>query len=179
MLVGIDEAGRGPLAGPVAVCALALRDSFPFPVKDSKKLSPQKREILFSWILKNCYYSVALASVGEIKKLNISGATYLAADRAIQALLRRFPKLRKARFIVDGIAFKTNLDIDYCCLKKADEKVAEVACASVVAKVTRDYLMKVADFIYPEWCFSEHKGYPTQKHYALIDQYKFCSLHRR
>ncbi len=177
--MGIDEAGRGPLAGPVAACALCLRNNFPFPVKDSKKLQVSKREFLFSWILGNCHYAVGLAGREEVENFNILGATYLAAERATKKLIRKFPGLAKARFIVDGNSFKTSLKIKYSCLKKADEKIAEVACASIVAKVTRDYLMSVADFIYPQWNFSKHKGYPTKEHYELIRKHKLSPFHRR
>ncbi len=179
MIVGIDEAGRGPLAGPLAVCALALKDDFPFSIKDSKKLSIKKREFIFSWILDHCLYVVELADLREIESFNISGATYLAGQRAIVRLIKNHPKLKKAYFIVDGIGFKTNLDIKYTCLKKADEKIAEVACASVVAKVTRDYVMRIADFVYPDWDFCQNKGYPTKKHYDLIEKHKVSPLHRR
>ncbi|MCF7873817.1 MAG: ribonuclease HII [Candidatus Omnitrophica bacterium] len=179
MIVGIDEAGRGPLAGSVVVCALAFRNKFPYPIKDSKRLSVQRREFIFSWILKNCDYGVGDASHQEIEKLNILGATYLAAQRAITKLIDKDSKFKKAEFIVDGNCFKTNLDIKYKCCKKADETIAQVACASIVAKVTRDYMMKIADFIYPEWNFSKHKGYPTKEHYLLIDKYKLSPLHRR
>ncbi|MFO8052788.1 MAG: ribonuclease HII [Candidatus Omnitrophota bacterium] len=179
MIVGIDEAGRGPLAGSVVVCALAFRNRFPYSVKDSKGLSIKRREFIFSWILENCDYAVSEASRQEIEKLNILEATYLAAQRAISKLIDKNAKFRKAEFIIDGSCFKTNLNIKYRCLKKADEKIAQVACASVVAKVTRDYMMKVADFVYPEWNFSKHKGYPTKEHYSLIGKYKLSPLHRR
>ncbi len=179
MIVGIDEAGRGPLAGSVVVCALAFHNKFPYQVKDSKKLSVKKRELIFSWILENCDYAVCAAGQREIEKINISEATYLAAERAIKKLIARKPIFKKANFIVDGTFFKTRLNISYKCLKKADEKIAQVACASIVAKVSRDYLMRVADFIYPHWNFSKHKGYPTKEHYSLIAKHKFSPLHRR
>ncbi|MCF7870624.1 MAG: ribonuclease HII [Candidatus Omnitrophica bacterium] len=179
MIVGIDEAGRGPLAGSVVVCALALRNRFPYPVKDSKALSVKKREFVFSWILKNCDYAVSKAGKEEIEELNILGATYLAAERAIIKLINKDSKFKSADFIIDGSSFKTKLDIKHRSIKKADEKIAQVACASVVAKVTRDYLMQVAGFLYPQWNFPKHKGYPTREHYSLIDKYKLSPLHRR
>lgn len=179
MIVGIDEAGRGPLAGAVVVCALALKKKFPYLVKDSKSLSEKKREFIFSWILKNCNYTVSAASQREIEKINILNATYLAATRSITSLINKNPNLKKAQFIIDGNCFKTNLAIKYECIEKADQKIAEVACASIVAKVTRDYLMKVADFLYPNWNFSKHKGYPTREHYSLIKEHQISPLHRR
>jgi ribonuclease HII len=179
VIVGIDEAGRGPLAGPVVVCALAFCNKFPYPVKDSKSLSADKRELIFSWILENCDYVVGEASQQEIEELNILNATFLAAQRAISGLIDKDAKFKKAEFIIDGNCFRTTLDIKYKCIKKADQKIAQVACASIVAKVTRDYMMKIADFVYPEWNFSKHKGYPTKEHYLLINQYKLSPLHRR
>ncbi len=179
MIVGIDEAGRGPLAGAVVVCALALKKKFPYPIKDSKRLSVKKREFIFSWIINNCNYAVSAASQREIEKINILQATYLAAERSITSLIDKNPKLQKAKFIIDGNCFKTNLAIKYECIEKADQKIAEVACASIVAKVTRDYLMTVADFVYPDWDFSQHKGYPTKEHYRLINKYQLSPLHRR
>lgn len=179
MIVGIDEAGRGPLAGPVVACALACKKRFPFPLKDSKKLSASKREEIFSWILDNCYQKVAYASKKEVEKLNIAKATYLAAERAIIKLIDSFPFFKKAFYVMDGITFKTRLNVRYTCLKKADEKIVEVACASIVAKVTRDYMMQLADFIYPEWDFGRHKGYPTRKHFRLIAEHSISPFHRR
>lgn len=179
MIVGIDEAGRGPLAGSVVACALALGNRFPYPVKDSKALSVKKREAVFSWILKNCDYAVGKASREEIEEINILEATYLAAERAVTKLIKKDSKFKNANFIIDGGSFKTKLDIKYRCIKKADQRIAQVACASVVAKVTRDYLMQLAGFLYPQWNFPKHKGYPTKEHYLLIDKYKLSPLHRR
>jgi ribonuclease HII len=179
MIVGVDEVGRGPLAGSVVVCALAFKNKFPYPVRDSKSLSASRREFIFSWLVKNCYYAVSFADRKEIEHLNILGATFLAAERAITDLIKKYPNCYNAHFIIDGNKFKTSLNIKYTCIKKADKKIAEVACASIIAKVSRDYLMKIADFIYPQWNFSQHKGYPTQEHYRLIDKHRLSPFHRR
>ncbi len=179
MIVGIDEAGRGPLAGPVVACALGLNGGFPFKVKDSKALSQGKREEVFMWLMDNAQFSVGVASVREIDKLNILNATFLAFERAIDTAMTKFPFFRKAEFIVDGNIFRTELKIKYRCIKKADEKIKEVACASIIAKVTRDYFMNAADFLYPRWKFKQHKGYPTLNHFSLLKKCKITPLHRK
>lgn len=179
MVVGVDEAGRGPLAGVVTACALHLKKQPPFKVKDSKLLTPALREKAFSWLLDNSQFAVATARVCEIDKLNILEATFLAFNRSIKSLLRIAPSLKRAKFIIDGTLFKTDLPLNYICMKEADRRVKEVSCASIMAKVTRDYLMQTADFLYPEWNFSKHKGYPTKEHFSLIKKYQLSPLHRR
>jgi len=179
MIVGVDEAGRGPLAGAVVACALGLKDGFPFEVKDSKALSKTKREEVFFWLMENAQFSVGMASALEIDKLNILSATFLAFERAIELLVVKFPYFKKAEFIIDGNIFRTTLKIKYKCIKKADTKIKEVACASIIAKVTRDYFMNAADFLYPQWKFKQHKGYPTAEHFSLLSKNKITPLHRK
>ena len=179
MIVGIDEAGRGPLAGGVVACALCLQSRPPFRIRDSKMLSALLREEVFSWLSCNSFFSVDIASHEEIDELNILEATFLAFNRAIKKLLNKHPSLAKANFIVDGNIFRTDLRLNYKCVKEADKKVKEVACASIIAKVFRDHLMNFADFLYPEWNFSQHKGYPTQEHFSLIEKYPITPFHRR
>ncbi|UCD15985.1 MAG: ribonuclease HII [Candidatus Omnitrophota bacterium] len=179
MIVGIDEAGRGPLAGIVVGCALHLKKRPPFVVRDSKELSPQARESFIPWLWKNACFCVNVATPRQIDKLNILEATFLTFNRAIKGLLTKQPSLSKATFIVDGNLFRTNLNIKYICISKADKKVKEVSCASIVAKVVRDYFMKLADFLYPEWNFSRHKGYPTAEHVSLLEKYPPTPFHRR
>ncbi len=179
MIVGLDEAGRGPLAGVVVACALRLKKEPPFKVKDSKALSRGLRQEAYLWLLKNSQFSVEVSTVSEIDKINILEATFLAFNRAIKSMLRKSPKLKKAKFIVDGNLFRTNLGIDYICIKEADKKVKEVSCASIMAKVTRDHLMETAHFSYPEWNFFKHKGYPTKEHFSLIKKHRLSPLHRK
>lgn len=179
MIVGIDEAGRGPLAGAVVGCALHLNQSLPFEVKDSKELSAAARETIVPWLLKNTHYCVGIATAVEIDKLNVLEATFLAFERAIKGLLIKAPQLSKATFIVDGNLFRTGLNIKYICMEKADKKVKEVSCASIIAKVARDHFMKVLDFLYPQWEFGRHKGYPTQRHMDLLKQYPLTPFHRK
>ncbi len=179
MIVGIDEAGRGPLAGVVVACALYLKYDPPFLAKDSKVLSQAKREDYFSWIISNTVFAVDIANSEEIDKFNILEATFLAFNRAIKKLLIKDSRLSKADFIIDGTLFKTDMDLNYTCVKKADQKVKEVSCASIVAKVTRDHLMNSVDFLYPKWNFSKHKGYPTKEHFSLLKKYPLTPFHRK
>lgn len=179
MIVGVDEAGRGPLAGVVTACALHLVKEPPFDVKDSKVLSPLQREKIFDWLVKEAELCVGISDIAEIDELNILGATFLAFERAINGLLRKSKYLKDAKFIIDGNYFRTNLKLKYVCIEKADQKIKEVSCASVVAKVIRDHFMQVAHFLYPEWNFAKHKGYPTLEHFSLIKKNKLTPLHRR
>lgn len=179
MIVGVDEAGRGPLAGVVTACALYLSKEPPANARDSKELTAFTRQDIFGWLVENACFAVGVASPQEIDKVNILEATMLAANRAIEELLRKEPRLRKASFIIDGNIFRTKLDIKYKCIEKADKTVKQVSCASIVAKVTRDYLMMNAHFLYPEWNFKVHKGYPTKEHFALISKQELSPLHRK
>tara|TARA_B100000315_G_C14587491_1_gene593857 strand:- start:1235 stop:1831 length:597 start_codon:yes stop_codon:yes gene_type:complete len=178
MIVGIDEAGRGPLAGMVVACALYLKNKPDFKVRDSKLISASKREEIFSWLIDNAEFAVGIADSEEIDEINILNATMLAFDRAIKKLLNKFPHLVKANFIVDGNLFKTDLKIKYTCIVKADRTILEVSSASIVAKVVRDHLMQGVDFLYPEWGFAKHKGYPTSEHFALIKKHSLTPFHR-
>ncbi|MBN3039584.1 MAG: ribonuclease HII [Candidatus Omnitrophica bacterium] len=178
MVVGIDEAGRGPLAGVVVACALHLRQDPPYKIKDSKAMSTLAREKVFSWLVENADFAVDIADPKEIDRLNILQATFLAFERSISKLISKCRWLSEADFIIDGNFFKTKLDINYRCLIGADRKVKEVSCASIIAKVVRDNLMLNLDFLYPEWKFSKHKGYPTKEHFSLIKKYSLTPFHR-
>jgi ribonuclease HII len=179
MIVGIDEAGRGPLAGNVVACACFLPLNPPFIPKDSKKLSALQREKMFGWLKGHAVYGLGEASAQEIDAINILNATFLAFERAIDALLIKEPKLKAARFVIDGNRFKTKKDIDFQCVIKADTTVPEVSCASVMAKVTRDRQMTALHIQYPQYNFLQHKGYPTQEHYAAIQAHDITPFHRK
>jgi len=179
MIVGVDEAGRGPLAGCVVACALYIKGKINLPLKDSKSISRRKRENFFAHFKDKTYFSLGLATHEEIDRYNILQATFIAFDRAIASLIKKHPQLNKSLFIVDGNCFKTKLPIEYHCLKKADEKIYEVAYASIAAKLFRDYLMSLANVCFPEWNFIQHKGYPTAGHINLIRRYNLSPLHRR
>ncbi|MFA7676638.1 MAG: ribonuclease HII [Candidatus Omnitrophota bacterium] len=179
MIVGVDEAGRGPLAGAVVVCALAFKKKPPFTVRDSKVLSSAHRQEIFSLLGEYAVFKVALASAREIDKINILEATFLAFNRAIKGLLEIAPSLGSARFIIDGTLFRTNLDINYVCMKRADSRIKEVSAASIMAKVTRDHLMSSLDFLYPQWGFGKHKGYPTKEHMRQVHCCDLTPFHRK
>ncbi len=175
MICGVDEAGRGPLAGPVvaAACILPI-DCEIEGLNDSKKLSEKKREILFDEIKQKAIaYSIASASNEEIDALNILNATMLAMARAIEGL----PV--KADFaIVDGNCVR-NFPIPAITIVKGDAKSPSIAAASILAKVTRDRLCMEMDAMYPEYNFKKHKGYPTKEHRDLVIAHGPCPLHRR
>jgi len=178
MIVGVDEAGRGPLAGPVVACALYFKEKINFKVKDSKELSPQRREELFHRLLEKSVYSLACHSNNHIDQHNILASTFSCCNRAIGALLKKLPSSKKPTFIIDGNLFSTALPIKYKCVVGADKKVKEVSAASIMAKVVRDHFMRLIDTVCPEWEFSRHKGYPTKRHRELIDAFGACEFHR-
>lgn len=173
-LCGVDEAGRGPLAGPVCAVAVMLPRGIVIDgLNDSKKLSEKRREQLYGEITaKALHWSVAFASVEEIEELNILGATYLAMNRAI-AGLGVVPELA----LIDGnraagVEYKTR------CVVGGDGKCADIAAASIIAKVTRDWLMYQLDRQYPGYGFAKHKGYGTAAHYAAIRELGASPVHR-
>ena len=174
-ICGVDEAGRGPLAGPVCAAAVILPPDVELPgLNDSKKLSEKKRELLFPLIQEQAVaWSVAFASVEEIEELNILRATFLAMNRAIAGL---DPKPDLA--LIDGnqnreIAMPSRTVIH------GDARCACIAAASILAKVSRDRLMKELAVRYPQYGFEKHKGYGTKAHYAALREYGPCPIHRR
>lgn len=176
LIAGIDEAGRGPLAGPVVVgVAIMPKDSMIEGVNDSKKVSEKKREKLYDEITNHAIaWSVGIADQNEIDEINILNATKLALTRAIEQL-----KIKPDLILVDAL---TNIDtkgIPYKSIIKGDAKEYSIAAASILAKVTRDRMMREYDEIYPQYGFSGHKGYGTAKHIAAIKEYGPCILHRK
>ena len=171
---GVDEAGRGPLAGPVCAAAVILPESLVISgLNDSKKLTARKREELYDIICGEALsFAVAFATVEEIETLNIKGATYLAMDRAI-AELDPAPKLA----LVDGND-RNSLSIPALKVVKGDSLCASIAAASILAKVTRDRFMEDMDALYPQYGFAAHKGYGTAAHYAALREYGPCPSHR-
>ena len=171
---GVDEAGRGPLAGPVCAAAVILpRGCVIDGLNDSKQLSEKRREALYDEIVSRAErYGIAFATVEEIERLNILGATYLAMNRAIEALGAGIDLA-----LIDG---NRNAGIEYPsrCVVKGDSKCASIAAASVLAKVTRDrYMLALADR-YPGYGFEKHKGYGTKLHYAALRELGPCAEHR-
>lgn len=175
VVCGIDEAGRGPLAGPVCAAAVILPENYSHPVlNDSKKLSEKKREEVFEDIVRDAVsYSIAFADEKEIDEINILNATFLAMKRAVDGLTVK-PDLA----IIDGNRL-ANTSVKEVTLVKGDAKCMSVAAASILAKVTRDRLMLLLDEKYPEYQFSKHKGYGTKLHYEMIEKYGVSEIHRR
>ena len=172
---GVDEAGRGPLAGPVFAAAVILPPNLMIDgLNDSKKLSEKKREILYDKI-KNLAlsYAVSFATESEIDEINILNATFLAMKRAVEGL-----SLVPDVVLVDGNR-SPNLKIPTQTLVKGDSLSASIAAASILAKVERDRLMKNLSQKYPEYAFEKHKGYGTKIHIDLIKKYGPCRIHRK
>ena len=174
LLCGVDEAGRGPLAGPVCAAAVMLPRGLVIEgLNDSKKLTEKKREALYDVICRESLaYGVAFASVEEIESLNILGATFLAMNRAIAQLS---PKPELA--LIDGNRTK-GIDMPSRPVVKGDAKCADIAAASVLAKVTRDRYMLEMAALYPQYGFEQHKGYGTAQHYAALLEYGPSPIHR-
>ena len=174
VVCGVDEAGRGPLAGPVCAAAVILPRGLVIEgLNDSKKLTEKRRESLYGEITSSAEaYGIAFASVEEIEELNILGATYLAMNRAIAALGREIDLA-----LIDG---NRNAGIEYPSrtVVKGDSLCTSIAAASVLAKVTRDRYMTELDERYPGYGFAKHKGYGTKAHYAAIRELGASPVHR-
>lgn len=175
LVCGVDEAGRGPLAGPVCAAAVILpEDAVIEGLNDSKKLSEKKREALYDVIKgKAIAFCVAYGTLEEIETLNILQATFLAMNRAIDGLA-----VKPDFALIDGNRVPKDIKIPCETVVKGDGKSMSVAAASVLAKVTRDRLMLEYDKKYPEYDFKKHKGYGTKEHTELIKKYGPCEIHR-
>ncbi|MFA4991673.1 MAG: ribonuclease HII [Candidatus Omnitrophota bacterium] len=196
LIIGVDEAGRGPLAGPVVAGATALKphplDKFSVPayntvIDDSKKLSPSQREKAFKELSKKTLCFVGVKSHSFIDKNNIYQATLAAMKAAVTGLVRDFCAINKKRIkdirkntwvLVDGNA-APDLPYKTVPIIKGDSKSLSIAAASIVAKVTRDRMMDLYDKKYPVYGFSRHKGYGTRFHVEAIQKYGACPIHRK
>jgi len=176
LICGVDEAGRGPLAGPVYAAAVILGPNFDIVgLRDSKKLSESKRYSLAAHIKKNAIaWSLGVCSASEIDELNIHQATLLAMKRAIEGL----GSYDSMKIMVDGL-FCPKMDYPSEAIVKGDDKVAEISAASIIAKTERDLKMIEIDKIYPAYQFKKHKGYPTKLHIEMIKCEGFCEYHRK
>jgi ribonuclease HII len=176
LLCGVDEAGRGPLAGPVFAAAVILDpERIPEGLNDSKKLTEKKREALFDEICRMALaYSVASASVEEIDRLNILQATFLAMGRAVEGL-----SVKPQLVLIDGNAVPPQITLPARAVVKGDALSATIAAASILAKVSRDRLMLELDQEYPQYYFWKHKGYGTALHYEMLEQHGISPVHRR
>ena len=173
-IAGVDEAGRGPLAGPVIAGAVILNPlNYIENLKDSKKLSPKKREKFFSLIIKNSIaWAIGIVYAREIEKINILNASRLAMQKAIKNL-----RVKPEFLLIDAV--KLQLEIPSYSIIKGDELSASIACASIMAKVLRDRLMENLSLKFPKYGFEKHKGYPTKLHRSKIQEYGLTSIHRK
>ena len=186
-IAGIDEAGRGPLAGPVVVaCCIMPRDSMMEGVNDSKKIAEKKREKLYELITKEAIgYGIGVISQTEIDEINILQATKKGLTEAIKNLeenLKKKPELEMTKpdaILVDALTKIDTDGIPYKSIIHGDAISYSIACASIIAKVTRDKMMREWDEIYPQYGFAKHKGYGTAMHIKAIQEYGLCPLHRR
>jgi ribonuclease HII len=173
-VVGVDEAGRGPLAGPVVAAAVLLPDDFNLKgLNDSKKLSPAQRETLEIRIKETATWAISSADPTEIDRLNILWASMLAMERAVAKL-----HIKPIRIMVDGNRIPENLGAPAEAVIKGDGKIASIAAASILAKTCRDRLMVQYAKTYPEYGFEQHFGYPTPDHLEAIRKHGPCPIHR-
>lgn len=174
-ICGVDEAGRGPLAGPVCAAAVILpADVYIEGLNDSKKLSEKRREALYGVITEKAVaYGVAFGTLEEIEEFNILNATFLAMNRAIDEL-----EVKPDYALIDGNRVPADINIPCETVVKGDFKSASIAAASILAKVTRDRLLLRYDEEYPQYNFKKHKGYGTKEHYEAIKKYGVCEVHR-
>ena len=175
LIAGVDEAGRGPLAGPVCVASVILpENAYLEKINDSKKLTEKKREVLFDIICEKAIsYSIGIATEEEIDEINILNATFLAMRRAVEGL-----SVKPDYALIDGNQHP-KLSIPDETVVKGDGKSMSIAAASILAKVSRDrFMLQIAEK-YPEYCFEKHKGYGTKLHYEMIEKYGVAPVHRR
>lgn len=174
-ICGIDEAGRGPLAGPVVVASVIMpKDSMIEGVNDSKKISESKREQIYEKIIEEAIsYGVGIIDQKEIDEINILNATKKGLNTSLKEL-----KVRPDIILVDALTGIDTLQIPYQSIIKGDAKAYSISAASIIAKVTRDRIMRQWDEIYPQYGFAKHKGYGTAAHIAAIKEYGICPLHR-
>ena len=175
-IAGIDEAGRGPLAGPVVVASVILpQDSMIEGINDSKKVSEAKREKLYDLIINEAIsYGIGIIYQDEIDEINILQATKKGLTEAIKQM-----EIKPNIIMVDALSGIDTLGIPYKSIIKGDAKCYSIAAASILAKVTRDRIMREWDKIYPEYGFGSHKGYGTAKHITAIREFGPCPIHRR
>ena len=175
VICGVDEAGRGPLAGPVCAAAVILPDGYEIPgLNDSKQLTDKKRRELFPIIKEQAIaYGIAMVDEKTIDEVNILNATFVAMKDAISQL-----SVRPDLALIDGNR-TSEFGVEAIPVVKGDARDASIAAASILAKVTRDTFMEEMDKQYPEYGFAVHKGYGTRRHYDAIREYGMCPIHRR
>lgn len=181
LIIGVDEAGRGPLAGPVVAAAVALKAlSFNSRIDDSKKLTPLTRQQAFPEIIQKSFFGIGIVSEKIIDRVNILAATQMAMQKAVASLVKKISpdQASRAYIIVDG-NMRLNFAIPYSSIIKGDTKSKSIACASILAKVIRDRIMDLYDSFYPKYNFKKHKGYPTKEHYRALKKAGPSPAHRK
>lgn len=175
-ICGIDEAGRGPLAGPVVVAGVIMPENSMIEwINDSKKVTEKRREFLYDVIKEKAIsYSIAVIDHNVIDDINILGATKQGVTQVVDGL-----KVKPDLIIVDALTHINTRRIPYESIVKGDAKCYNIAAASILAKVTRDRIMRQWDEIYPQYGFASHKGYGTAKHIEAIKEYGLCPIHRK
>lgn len=174
-ICGVDEVGRGPLAGPVVAVAVVLNPKvIPDGLNDSKKLTEKKRELLFDELVGNCHWALASVSAATLDRINIREASLLAMKQAINGL-----ELTVDHALIDGNTIPTGLPCEATDLVKGDGRSLSIAAASIIAKVMRDRMMVRAGKYYPHYQFGKHKGYGTKIHMEALDAHGPCPLHRQ
>lgn len=172
---GTDEAGRGPLYGPVVAACVVLPQGFELEgLNDSKKLSEKKRNIFYDYIVENTVYGIGIVSPEEIDKINIYEASRKAMIKAIREVQKQIP----LEYVLSD-AMPIDVDVPVMPIIKGDAKSASIAAASVIAKVTRDRILYEVDNKHPEYGFKNHKGYPTKKHLEAINKYGLIEGYRK
>ncbi|MCK5581015.1 MAG: ribonuclease HII [Candidatus Omnitrophica bacterium] len=187
-IVGVDEAGRGPLAGPVVAAAVFLKTyDFEARIDDSKKMTHRQREKAFCEIFEKGYVGIGMMNEAVIDAVNILEATYLAMNNAVVDLVARLPHRAsghehfagKTCLLIDGNRFKTDLPYQYMPIVGGDRVSLSISCASIVAKVTRDRMLNIYHQEFPRYHFNKHKGYPTKQHRQAICEHGLSMIHRR
>lgn len=177
IIVGIDEAGRGALAGPVvaAACVLPDLDSFPVPIGDSKQMSPEERAMSARWLITNCVHGIGLVEAEEIDRIGILAANEIAMQQAVKQVAALHKRLY---LLVDGRdAFW--FDHPHSSIVRGDATELCIGAASIIAKVTRDRKMASLRKKFPRFAFEKHKGYGTPEHFAEIKKHGMCEVHRK
>lgn len=187
LVIGVDEAGRGPLAGPVVAAAVALKTHhFDNRIADSKKLTAKQRERAFHEIYDKSYIGVGIMSEGAIDRINILQATFLAMTNAIENLVVQYKNISnddedfsdRTCVLIDGNQFPPKMPYKIQTITSGDQLSLSIASASIIAKVTRDRILNMYDKVFPEYEFSRHKGYPTAQHKAAIKKFGPSIIHR-
>lgn len=172
---GTDEAGRGPLFGPVVAACVVLKDDFDIKgINDSKKLSEKKREEYYNYIMENCIVGISIVSNKVIDEINI----YEASRKAMMEAIKEVRTKVNLEYVLTDAMKLPNLDIPHLSIIKGDSKSASIAAASIIAKVTRDRIMYDIDKKYPQYEFGKHKGYPTKRHIELLNKYGLIDGYR-